>query len=198
MQEMEHEKQQDMKEVVKEKSTEDEIMDDSVEYIQDGDEEGELTERADGTREGREGRKLADGKKETKIRRVKNKSTEKKTNANRGGGVEKGSKGKKGFNIMQILRRNKDSKKTKEKKPAGKSDKKGKGKRKGPPRRKENKKKVDADDNDAPKTNERKGNVRGNYRKKGGMKLQDEIKKTMMTTKNHPVFSFSSKYYCYY
>lgn len=197
MHETKHDRQQEVKEVVKENFA-DEIMEDSVEYFQDGDEESELTEHADSARQGRDGRKLADGKKEAKNRRVKNKSTERKTNASRSGGVEKGSKGKKGFNIMDILRRNKDSKITKKKKPAGKSDKNGKGKRKGPPRRKENKEKVKADDDDAPKTNLRKGNVRGKYKKKGGMILQDDIKKTIVTSKNHPVFSFSSKCYCYY
>ncbi|XP_050714718.1 uncharacterized protein LOC126997589 isoform X4 [Eriocheir sinensis] len=193
MQETKHERQQDVKEAVKEKFAEDEIMEDSVEYFQDGDEEGELTERADSTRQGREGWKLADGKKEAKNRRVKNKSTERKTAASRSGGVEKGSKGEKGFNIMDILRRNEDPKITKKKKPAGKSDKNGKGKRKGPPRRKENKEKVKVDDDDVPKGNRRKGNVGGKYKKiGGGMMVQDDIQNTIVTSKNNPVFSFSN------
>lgn len=196
VQEMEHARPQDMKKVEREKSAEDEIIDDTVVYNQDGDEEGGLTERADVTRREREGRKLADRRKETKTRRVKNKSSERKITGGRGGDAEKGSKGKKGFNIMEILRRNKDSKKTKKKKPAGKSGKKGKGNRKGPPRRKENKDEIEADDDDAAKSNVRRGNIRGNHRK-GATKLQD-IKQSLVTTRNHPVFSFSSKCYWYY
>lgn len=182
----ENEDQQDDRKDVEKISTEDEIIQDFAEYIDNIGQDSEATEDADFETSGREGRRMQERKIVTKGR--KDRRTESKNVRERGGGTKRKYKPKKGLNIMRLFKDDQDSTKTKKNNPAV-VDTNEEGNKE-----QQNKEisTMDEEDDTVKKVKKgERGKMRGNLRKKDG-KLDDDAKQTIVTSKNHPVFTFSS------
>lgn len=187
----ERERQEKVKEFVEGRHAPDEIMQDPIEYIKNGDQEDELMEDADSLMT-EKGRKMQNRRKEKVDRIVK--KTQSESDKDLGGGPEKENRRKRPLDIKKLLKGDSLFEKSKKKKPDEEPDSNRKGNKKGPPRRRQNKGEIEANDDEQNKKVKKRGNGKNKNKHKGknGFIMRNDGKESIVTTKINPVFSFTS------